>query len=509
MEQALIDELRGGVPALLALIPTVFVINLLFRRPALRRLRLALTLLAVAISLIVFRRFAPTLSEPFRAYMWVVASFAGLYFLFKLAEVLLLDVFLPRRGQRAPPGIFRDIVSTLFAAFVLIMLVQTGLGVHVATLVVTSAALSIFLGLALQQTISDLFAGLALLLERPFAPDDWVKIGERVGRVREISWRAVKIELLRLDDYLIIPNSVVAKSEVVNMSSPTRRHGHTVEVGVAYRHPPDQVARVLGHAALEVRGVLRAPAPVAELIRFDSSSVVYRVTFWIDDFSRIDEIEAQVRAHIWYALRRHDIEIPYPIVQGYLRPLARMEAAQQQDGGARLAALFRRVDFLAALGPEDVSRLAACARLQPYPDGMVVVRQGDAGDSLFVVADGRVELLDDPGGGQPLLTIGTRGVGEYVGALSLLTGAPRTATVRTVGHTELAVLTADVLRPLLQADPAAAQRLSETLNAHREARAEALRQAAPAEGRRAAIDAHENSLLGNIERFLGLRDARE
>lgn len=511
MEAALIVELRSIIVAFLALVPAVFVIHLLFRRPALRRLRLALTLVAVACSFVAIRRLAPTLSDPLRDYMWVVTSFASLYFVFKLGEVLLLDIFLPRRGQRTPPGIFRDIVSTIFAAGVLVILVQAGLHIHVAALVVTSAALSIFLGLALQQTLSDLFAGVAIVIERPFAPDDWVRIGPRVGRVREISWRAVKIELLRTEDYLIVPNSVVAKSEVVNMSAPVTRHGQTVEVGVAYRHPPHQVQAVLAGAAAHVHGVLATPPPVAELIRFDSSSMAYRVTFWTDDYARIEEIEAEVRAHIWYALRRHDIEIPYPIVHQYVRPLAGAEAAAEHADAVRLAVLFKKVDFLSALRPEDLSRLADSARIRPYPDRTVVVRSGQSGDSLFVVASGRVELLDDPGGGQPVRPIDTRNVGEYVGELALLTGAPYIATVRTVEPTELAVITADVLRPILQEDPAAAKRLSDTLAVH-VARRDQMRQRAvqsAAAPTAAPIEMRDGGLLRNIQRFFGLREARD
>ncbi len=503
-----INQLWGGILALAALVPTILVIHLACGRPSLRRLRLAVSLLAIAVSLIVFRRLAPTIARPVEPYLWVVTSFGEIYFLFKLTEVLLLDVVLKRRGQRPPPGIFRDIFSTLFAAVVLVVLVQAGLGVHVAALVVTSAAVSIFLGLALQQTISDLFAGLALMIERPFEPGDWVRIGERVGRVQEISWRAVKIQLLRVEDYLIIPNSVVAKAEVVNMSSPTRLHGHTVEVGVAYRHPPSRVSEVLVGAALEVAGVLQAPAPRAELIRFDSSSMTYRLTFWIDDYPRIDEIAAQVRAHTWYAFRRHEIEIPYPILHSYSRPMIEADASVRRAEIARLAALFGRVDFLSVLRAEDLTRLTETAGIYPYPAGTVVVRRGDVGDSLFVVASGRLEVLDDPRDGQPPRTVGTRAVGEYVGEMSLLTGEPRPATVRTVEETELAVLTRDVLRPVLLSDPAAAERLSRTLAAHKAAREEAVQQLA-AESPPRAAEYRARTLLDDIQRFFRLADAAD
>ena len=114
-------------------------------------------------------------------------------------------------------------------------------GVDVAALVATSAALSIVLGLALQETLANLFAGLALMLERPFEPGDWIQMGDLIGQVQQVSWRAVRLKLIRQEDYLVVPNSVVAKSEIVNMSQPRPVHGHAIEISAPYAEPPDRV----------------------------------------------------------------------------------------------------------------------------------------------------------------------------------------------------------------------------------------------------------------------------
>src|SRR5262249_19962883 len=343
-----------------------------------RRLRLALTLVALAVSLGVFRRMAPTIAQPFAPYLWVITNFAAFYFLFKLAEVLLLDVVWRRRNQPQPPVIFRDLLSTVFACVTLVILVQVGLSVHVAGLVITSAALSIFLGLALQQTVSDLFAGVALVMERPFMHGDWVRIGERVGRVEEISWRAVRIRLLRFEDYLIVPNSVIAKTDIVNMSSPTRVHGNTIEVGVAYGHAPNHVRDVMRASALEVPGVLPRPEPLAEIVSFEASSILYRVTYWIVDLPRTLDIEAAVRSQLWYAFQRTGIEIPFPILRAYTQPLTEVRAAADDARIARVATLLGRVDFMSVLDPQQVAAMAKSTAIVLYPAGAFVIRKGDA-----------------------------------------------------------------------------------------------------------------------------------
>jgi small-conductance mechanosensitive channel/CRP-like cAMP-binding protein len=466
VEHALLDELRGGIPAIIALVPAIAVIRFVCGRLGLRRLRLALSLVALAVSLLVFRRMAPTVAQPFAPYLWVATSFAGLYFLFKLSEVMLLDVVWRRAGRAQPPAIFRDVISTLIAGVLLVILLQVGLDVHVATLVITSAALSIFLGLALQQSVSDLFAGVALVMERPFAPGDWVRIGDRVGRVEEISWRAVRIRLQRVDDYLIVPNSIIAKADIVNMSSPTRLHGDTIEVGVAYSHQPNRVREVMVATALEVAGVLSRPAPVAELLRFDASGIAYRLTYWIEDLPRSLEIESDVRAHLWYAFQRGGIEMPYPTVHEYTQPLADARSAEDAARRARVAALLGRVEFLAALRPEQIESLAETAPIVLYPAGAMVVRKGARDDSLLVVASGRVELLAEQAPGGPLYAVAGREAGDFFGEMSLLTDQPRPLDVRAVQDVELVVLTREVLRPIFVKDPAVAERLSQALTVH-------------------------------------------
>ncbi len=505
MSQALFDELKGGIPALVALLPALAVIRFVCGRLGLKRLRLALSLLALAVCLTVFRRWAPMVANPFLPYIWVVTSFAGIYVIYKVSEVLLLDVFWRRAGHPQPPGIFRDVLSTLFGGVMLVILLQVGLDVHVATLVITSAALSIFLGLALQQSVSDLFAGVALVIERPFAPGDWVRIDDRVGRVEEITWRAVRIQLQRVDDSLIVPNSVIAKADIVNMSRPTPVHGGTVEVGVAYAHAPNRVREVMIAAAREVGGVLPRPAPVAEVLRFDASSIAYRLTYWIEDLPRSIEIESAIRGHLWYAFQRSGIEIPFPIVHHYTRPLAEARAAEADARQARVKALLGRIDFLAALAPEQLDALARTAPIALYPAGVSIFRKGAPGDSLFVVASGRVEILDEPVGGGPLRVIGSREAGDYFGEMSLLADAPRPRTARAVEDVELVALTRDVMRPILVSDPAVAEHLSQALTRHM------------ADGRRALehADDHEpvavfpaTTLLDNIRRVFGLAGGR-
>jgi CRP-like cAMP-binding protein len=286
------------------------------------------------------------------------------------------------------------------------------------------------------------------------------------------------------------------------MSSPTRVHGNSIEVGVSYAHPPHRVRDIMTATALGVAGVLARPAPVAEVVRFDPSAIAYRLTYWIDDFPRNMDIECDLRAHLWYAFQRTGTEMPSPIVHAYTRPLDEARAAADDARRARVAALLPRIDFLAALRPEQIEELARGAHVALYPAGATIFRQGEAGDSLFVVAAGRAEIVGEPPGGGVPFPIGYREVGDYFGEMSLLTDAPRPFDVRAAEDSELVVLTREVTRPILVADPSVAERLSQTLSRHVAGDQKVLTEFMGRPPAHAAYQA--NTLLGNIRRAFGL-----
>ncbi|HPK66838.1 MAG TPA: cyclic nucleotide-binding domain-containing protein, partial [Thermoanaerobaculia bacterium] len=130
-----------------------------------------------------------------------------------------------------------------------------------------------------------------------------------------------------------------------------------------------------------------------------------------------------------------------------------------------LAARLAEVELFAGLAPAQREQLAASARRLFYDDGERLVREGEPGDSLLVIDRGRVRILKrDIGTGTASdLLLATLGPGEYLGEMSLLTGEPRSASVVSDGGCEVLLLDRAAVAPLLAADPAVAEMLSQLL----------------------------------------------
>jgi small-conductance mechanosensitive channel/CRP-like cAMP-binding protein len=503
MHAPLNDLLRGGIPALVALVLAVALIRVVCRRSSLRRLSFTLSLLALTGSVALFQALAPAEAPLLGPYLRFLVLFSLAYGAFKVVEVLVVDLLPGKKESRPAPAILRDVVAAAVGGLILVVLLRASFGVDVAALVATSAALSIVVGLALQETLANLFAGLALMVERPFEPGDWIQMGNLIGRVQEVSWRAVRLKLIRQEDYLIVPNSVVAKSEIVNMSQPLPIHGHVVEVGAPFSEPPGRVRQVLLEAVLDVPGVLHQPKPTTRITRFDSSAIVYQVVYYIDDYPRIHDLQGDVLARCWYAFRRHGIEMPFPVSDVQFRDAARGADQARAADVERITALLAGVEFLEALTTEQLQKLGSEARIIPYPAGGAVVRQGDEGDSLFIVAEGRVDVSVRAVAEGPEQSLATLGSGDYFGEMSLLTGAPRSATIRASEEIRLVVLRKEALRPLLVADPTVLERLSKTLARRQAERDDAIHRATTPEYESPGVD-RATQLLNRMRRFFGL-----
>ena len=185
-------------------------------------------------------------------------------------------------------------------------------------LLTTSAVGAVVVGFALQDTLGNLFAGLAIQIEKPFRVGQWVQFGDREGQVQEITWRATKLRT-KAGQFLIVPNSVISKEPVLNYSEPTVPTRIEVEIGASYSVPPNDVKRAMQEAMANSPLVMRAPEPQVVIKGFGASSIDYLAQFWIEDYAIDRTARDQVRTNLWYTFRRHNIEIPYPIQIQYER----------------------------------------------------------------------------------------------------------------------------------------------------------------------------------------------
>ena len=474
------SHLVVGVAALaVALAISSFTVNRLVKR----KLRLSILFLSayavLHVALVLWPERIPQQAE--------VVGFEAIVLTAALINLLVVTLLNPLRADRVPDR-FPSILQDAIVIGLLILAATFAFGDEFLT---TSAVSAVVVGFALQDTLGNAFAGLAIQSEKPFNVGHWVSVGEHHGRVAEVTWRATKLRT-KTGNFVIVPNSEVGKVAVINYSEPASPTRLQIDVGVSYDAPPNLVKAAVKEALGNCPLVLKAPSPDAMINDFAGSAIVYRVRFWTGDFELDEEAMDQVRSSLYYTFKRKAIEIPYPIQVEYSKELPVADDAAVNVERQRLLA---GVDLFAGMPETDRETIAARMRSFEFADGERIVREGEPGRSMYVVASGRVHIVLESSGSR----VATIEQGGYFGEMSLLTGDARTATVVAEGDVRVLEIDADVFRHLGQISPQAVEQVA-VAAATRRAELNAVR----ANAKSPAVAEPPANFVARMRRFLKL-----
>lgn len=473
------------ITSVAALAATLVTISLTSNTLVKRKLRLSVALFTAYFALHVVLFVRPTVIPP--GFDAQLRSFEQLALAAAFINLVVVGLINPLRQDRVPdafPSILQD-------AIVIGVLLLVATFVFEDKLLTTSAVGAVVVGFALQDTLGNAFAGLAIQSEKPFRIGAWIRVGDFEGRVTEVTWRATKLRT-KSGNFVIVPNNIVAKEAITNYSEPQVPTRIEVEVGASYLSTPGAVERAAREALANSPRALKQPEPSVILSSFDGSAINYRIRFWIDNYEFDELARHQVRTAIFYAFARHGIEIPWPIEVGYERQWPEPDAATRQRDRERI---LGGVDLFNRLSVEQRREIAASTAVQVFGDGEAIVRQDAPGQSMFVVSSGKVAVVLEP----QQREIAVIEAGGYFGEMSVLTGSPRTATVIARGDTAVLELDAEVFRRLGAADPQAVEQIG-VLAVARRAELEQAREAA----KPVAVADAPGSLLARMKKFLGL-----
>ena len=373
-----------------------------------------------------------------------------------LIDLLVWQGLVERRtGQPAPRllvTLVRVLVFVLFIGLVTVYVFEK----RITALVVSSGAIGIVAGLALQRTINDFFSGVALNMEGPFKVGHWLEINGVTGRVVERTWRAV--HLVTLDSVsVIVPNSALAEGQFLNYNAPTEPFRVNLPIALEYAVPVPDAKRTLLAATRAAGGVLTTPSPDVLVTAFGNDGVEYEVRFYVRDYANMrqirDAVASSISQHIWQA----GMSVPYPKRDVYFAQMPARHLDRRTDREALLA----RIDLFASLEAAEVQAIGAALREHGVEGGVDVVRQDDEGTSLFLVVDGLFEVRRaSDGHARPVARLGP---GQCFGEMSLLSGEPRSATVTAVADGTLYELDREGLSPILRQRPELAEMLGRIL----------------------------------------------
>jgi small-conductance mechanosensitive channel/CRP-like cAMP-binding protein len=425
--------------------------------------------------------------------------------LIRMCGFAFFRLALPFVGRR-PPRIVEDLV--IVVAYIAYGFVQLrGAGVDLSSIVTTSAILTAVLAFAMQDTLGNVLAGIAIQLDHSVQVGDWVKVGELSGRVRDIRWRSALIET-RNWETMVVPNSLLMKSSVALLGrregAPLqlrRQLGFMVDPGV----PPARVIATIDDEMREVGipNVARVPAPSCILNGFHDGNLTYQLRYFLTDLLEDEFTDSMVRVHLFASLQRAGIRVAEPqrTVHAVQRDEAHAQSVRRREVGRRME-LLRGVDLFAGLAEEELEEIAERLQYAPFARGDVITKQGDSAHWLYIVAFGEAEARFEGATGEQR-AVGTLHAGQFFGEMGLFAGEQRQATVVAKTDVECYRLDRASVQGLLLSRPNIAEHVSKVVGSRRSA-LQQTRDDLAAAGR-VANAGIQPDMLSRIRRFFGLR----
>jgi small-conductance mechanosensitive channel/CRP-like cAMP-binding protein len=390
------------------------------------------------------------------------------------------------------PTLIRNIF-TIVAFTILFLIAFTFLfpEVNLGALFTTSAIFGVILGLALQDTLGNFFAGISLQADRPFQVGDVITVGAKphTGVVEEISWRAIKIRTFT-NHVVLIANSTAAK-EPIEVFPRGNLNARLVFFNTLYTDSPAKTIHVVREAVRETDNVSEKVTPIVRIRNLGDNGVDYEVKYWLEDYAKYNDTDALVRQRIWYAFRRAGLNFAYPTRTLFVE---RQKAALRDGDGSAIAERLSAVDIFAPLSSDEITMLAQAAVSHVFAPSETVIRAGDPGSSMFVVHKGRVRVQVSENGRSR--TVATLNEGDFFGEMALFTGEPRTANVLALEETEVLEIGHAAMKRVFDTNPDLVESLS-FIMAER-------RQGLASHTDSPATTSDSSGILSAIKRFFGL-----
>ena len=407
---------------------------------------------------------------------YIVGSLIG-----RLIRNTILSRFKIDRGTKEA---ISSVVGYLIAG-VGFLIVLTSAGIDLSSLTVVAGVLGVGIGFGLQNIASNFISGIAILFEQPLKVGDLVEVDGLRGIVEKISIRSTVVRTLD-NVFVIVPNQKFIENNVVNWSYRDKKCRVHVPVGVAYGTDTTLVTEALLAASRRHPRVLAQPTPKVWFKEFGDSSLNFELLVWVDDPPSIPQFKSDLNFSIENELHLRDINIPFPQRDLHLKNPQDLiqifqgagnskvsdsdistenstakapDTASKSSGTQSLRDLLRQISYFQNCTPRQIRELIEQGFRQMLPAEQIICREGDPGNSFYVILSGSVEIYSE----KLNKHIVNRHAGEFIGEMALLMGIPRSASIRTNEQTTLFVVDHTNLQRLLSNHPQLADQISAEL----------------------------------------------
>ena len=361
--------------------------------------------------------------------------------------------------------IIRDLSFFIASIIIAIIVVQNNFSINLVGLAATSAVLTAVIGLAAQETLKNLFAGVSLELDSPFQVGDWIKIDNISGVIISLRLMTTRIKTIT-GDTVIIPNSKICNQELTRIRKGTPA-GQVIDIGLDYSLPPHRAIHLITSVLRRHLMILENPEPYVKLDHFADSAIIYKIYIWQKNPSESIRLRSEVLEHLWYTIHRDGQTVPFPVTEVIFKEKANAPQLTKKSSNENLE-LIKNLEYFRQFETPMLEKLLDESSFHNYGAGETVIEEGQTGDSLYVLIEGCLQAFKADPQNHTERLLNTLKPVAIVGEMAFHTGQPRSATIRCLDVSTLLEIKRSSMVQLIQADPSLLEKIG-TLISERQA----------------------------------------
>jgi small-conductance mechanosensitive channel len=249
------------------------------------------------------------------AFVVLLAKLAGVLWWTHLAWTVIgfIHIYVRLNHKPREAHLIQDMAVAAIYLGAALSIIRFVFGMPLGTLVTTSGVVAVIFGLALQNTLGDVFSGIALTLGRAYILGDWIRLNDGTeGRVTETNWRSTNL-LTGANNIVVLPNSILARQGVTNLSRPDETHLITLSVRIAATERPRVVEDVLRSVLETSTRIVRMPPPVVALKNIDATAIEAELLFRVDSLSIGMEAKNEIVDLVYCKCRLNGLSLAMPL----------------------------------------------------------------------------------------------------------------------------------------------------------------------------------------------------
>lgn len=344
--------------------------------------------------------------------------------------VMLGLLLMPRSGHTG--RLMQDVLGALIFLVAIVAAAAYVMQLPVKGLLATSGVVAIVVGLALQNTLSDVFSGIVLNTTKPYRLDDWVSIDGTEGKVIEIDWRATHL-LTSQGGTLVIPNSVAAKAKILNLNRSAEIDNLAISVTLPAQIRPRLVLDALHKTLQGVSALLPTPKAKVAIKSSDLASVEYEVSGFVAAGTNKGEVR----------------NLMFDLAHRHLKAAGILHGADLlEEPTSRPRGVLEDVKIFRSLDSDEKDRLSRHMIAQHFSAGQIVLELGETTDHLLVIGSGVVSAAVQDG--DTFVEAGRMGPGEIMGEEGIAQGTPSQARFTALSSSVIYRIEKDMIQACLQ-----------------------------------------------------------